>query len=233
LPIPVAVEPRVVEKPLPTIAAVKPNVQLLSSRRCTLSYAFDGTAAAMVKRVEVYVTRDEGRTWLNLGEDADRQSPVEVMLPEDGAYGFVVLVSTATQPAAPPTSGEAADWAIEVDTIPPEVSIDSVLPGVGDDAGLISLRWSVRDKNPKPDAVELSWSNSTEGPWQSIAKGLRAEGQYRWPVPPQAGTRLFFRLEAGDLAGNLGKFVTPQPVSLEVGKPRAKVLGINPAAVRP
>jgi len=232
LPVPVMPEPRIAEKPVAPMIAVKPNAQLLNTRRCVLSYAFDSVAPESVQRVEVFVTRDEGRTWVSLGEDPDRRSPVEVLLPEDGSYGFVVLVSTARQPAAPPVAGEAADWCIEIDTLPPEVNLESVSTGTGEDTGLVSLRWSVRDKNLKPDAVELSWSASLDGPWQPIAKGLRAEGQYRWPAPREAGCRTFLKLEAADTAGNVGRFVTPQPITLEVAKPRAKVLGINPAAVK-
>lgn len=234
LPVAVAVAPeqRVVEKPAMPSAIAKPTVQMLNTRRCVLSYAFDGVPQELVQRVEVFVTRDEGRTWVNLGEDPDKRSPVELYLPEDGTFGFVVLVSTARQPAAPPAASEAPDWWVEIDTTAPEVRLESVMPGVGEEAGLISLRWTVRDKNLKPDAVELSWSNSPEGPWLPIAKGLRAEGQYRWPVPREAGNRTFLKLESSDMAGNVGRFVTPQPVTLETGKPRAKVLGINPAAVR-
>jgi hypothetical protein len=232
-PVPVPPEPRLVEKPItPESVITRPNVQLLNQRRCVLSYAFEGISPDQVQRVEVFVTRDDGRTWQNLGEDLDRRSPAEVMLPDDGLYGFVVLVSTARQPAAPPAAGEPADWWVELDTAPPEVKFESIQLGVGDEVGLVSLKWSVRDKNLKPDAVELAWSSSPEGPWQPIAQNLRAEGQYRWPVPREAGGRAYFKLEAQDQAGNVGRFVTPQPVGLETPKPRAKVLGINPAAVR-
>lgn len=125
------------------------------------------------------------------------------------------------------------DWWVEVDTAPPEVKLDSVTAGTGDDAGLFVLHWSVRDANLVPDSVDAFWASSAEGPWQPIAKGLRADGQYRWPVPREAGARVFLKIEAPDRAGNVGRYVTLQPVIVDVPRPRARVIGINPMAVRP
>jgi hypothetical protein len=111
------------------------------------------------------------------------------------------------------------------------VKLESAQPGTGDDAGLLLLNWTVRDRNPTPDSVEVSWSHQFEGPWMTIAKGLRGEGQYRWPVPRDAGSRVYLKIESTDRAGNIGTFITPQPVVVENARPRARVLGINPAAV--
>jgi hypothetical protein len=215
---------------LPTPA---PARQVVNTRRCALTYAIDGISPTAVSRVEAYATRDEGKTWQRLGDDPDRQSPVDLQLPDDGLYGVIVIVSTAHQSSSAPSPGEAPDWWVEVDTLAPEVKLESAAPGTGDDAGMQLLRWSVRDANLLPDSVEVAWAPAPEGPWQIIAKGLRADGQYRWPVPRETGPRVFLKIEVPDRAGNVGRFVTPQPVTVEAPRPRARVIGINPAAVRP
>jgi len=230
LPVPVVPPPAV---PPPAEAPQAAARQVINTRRCVLTYAVDGINPATVTRVEAYGTRDGGTNWLRLGDDPDCRSPIECVLPEDGAFGIALVVGTTGRPTAPPAAGESPDWWVEVDTTPPEVKLESAVAGTGDDLGLLILRWSVRDANLMPDAVEAAWAAGADGPWQSIAKGLRADGQYRWPVPREAGARVYLKIEVKDRAGNVGRFVTPQPVTVEVPRPRARVIGINPTAVRP
>ncbi len=235
MPKPVPVMPRVAEKPAavetPPVVPTSAE-QFANSLRCVLNYAIDGIDPKSVQKVEAYATLDDSKTWQKLGEDPDRTSPIELQLPTDGRYGIVIVISAVNRPGQVPAAGEQPDWIIEADTTAPEVTLESASPGVGDDAGMLILKWHVSDKNLKPDAVEFSWSNAPEGPWQSIAKGLRAEGLYRWPVPREAGSKAYLKIEAQDKAGNIGRAATGQPVPVEVNRPRAKVLGINPAAMK-
>jgi hypothetical protein len=233
LPAPVVPAPVV---PAPVTPAEPPPPtprQLINARRCVLNYALEGINPAAVTRVEAYATRDNGASWFRLGDDPDCRSPIEFALPDDGAYGIALVVGTAARPTAPPAAGESPDWWVDVDTAPPEVKLESAVVGTGDDLGLLILRWSVRDDNLMPDAVEAAWAAGADGPWQPIAKGLRADGQYRWPVPRDAGARVYLKIEVKDRAGNVGRFVTPQPLTVELPRPRARVIGINPSAVRP
>ena len=232
---PLSAAPRVTEKPAtpePPAPLSTTVDQLINSHRCVLNYAIDGINQSAVDKVEAYATRDDGKTWQKLGEDPDRTSPIELTLPGDGRYGIIIVISAAGRPGHPPVAGEQPDWWVEADTMAPEVTLESATPGVGDDAGMLILKWHVADKNLKPDAVEFAWSAAPEGPWQTIAKGLKAEGLYRWPVPREAGSKAYLKIEAQDKAGNIGRAATAQPVPVEVGRPRAKVLGINPAAMK-
>lgn len=225
--------PRVAEKPPASLPPVQsPTDQVINSQRCVLNYAIDGLAPAAVRMVEAYATTDGGKSWQKIGDDPDRTSPIELTLPGEGRFGIVIVIAAAGRPGHVPAAGETPDWWIEVDTIPPEVTLESATPGTGDDAGMLILKWHVNDKNMKSDAVEFAWANAPEGPWNAIAKGLRAEGLYRWPVPREAGSKAYLKIEAQDKAGNIGRAATAQPVSVEVNRPRAKVLGINPAAMK-
>jgi hypothetical protein len=197
---------------------------LLNSTHCVLEYALD---TPNVTRVEGYATRDGGKTWARLGEDADRRSPFEFDLPEDGEYGIALVVSTPTLPGQPPAAGDAPDWWVEIDTTRPVVQVTEARLGTGDELGQVILTWSARDKNLVPDGVELSWAAQADGPWQSAAKGLKAEGTARWPVPKEAGGRLYLRLEAADRAGNVGRWEAREPLLLESVRPKARVLGVS------
>lgn len=228
--LPDPVLPRVAEKPVESPTSV--SEQLVGNLRVSLNYAIDGIVPSAVTKLEAYAVHEDSRRWMKIGEDSDRTSPIEVTLPAEGRWGIHLAVSAAMRPAAPPTANEQPDWWIEVDTTAPLVSIDSATLGQGDETGLLVLQWSIRDKHLKSDTVDAYWSSHAEGPWQPIARGLRAEGPYRWPIPREAGARVFIKIEAQDRAGNVGRAVTPQPVSLEAPRPRGRVLGINPAAVR-
>jgi hypothetical protein len=211
----------------PETAGVGVGRQLLNSTHCSLDYSVDTTSTVVVTKVEAYATRDLGRTWQRVGEDAGRRGPVDFELPEDGLYGIALVTSTANQPGSPPTPGDNPDWFVEIDTTKPTVMLHGAQLGLGDEAGTMTISWSARDKNLVPDSVELSYATTPEGPWQSFAKGQRAEGQYRWSVPREAGGKAYLRVEASDRAGNVGRADSPEPVLLEPPRPKARVLGIN------
>ncbi len=220
--------PRVAEKPPAAEVAPNGSPLLLNGTHCRLEYALD---TPNVTRVEGYATRDGGRTWMRLGEDTDRRSPFEFRLPGEGVYGITLVVSTASRPGTPPGPGDAPDCWVDIDTSKPAVQMTDIRVGTGDDAGLLVMSWSVQDKNLGQEGVELSWSSQPDGPWQSALRGLKPEGTARWPVPPEAAGRVYLKLEATDRAGNVGRWETREPIVLETGRPRVRILSIS--AVRP
>src|SRR5439155_17759656 len=137
---PPAPAPQIVEKPAapahgPEMPALdKP--QLLNGVHCVLEYALDVPNAT---KVEGYATKDGGKTWLRLGEDADKRSPFEFELPGDGTYGLMLVVSTAGHSAQPPAAGDTPDWWVEIDTGKPSVQMTDVRLGVGDETGQLIL----------------------------------------------------------------------------------------------
>lgn len=221
--------PRVAEKIFLPDQGVGVARQLLNNTHCSMDYAIDTTGVAVTK-VEAYATRDLGRTWQRVGEDHGRRGPVEFDLPEDGLYGIALVTSTANQPGGPPASGDTPDWWVEIDTVKPVVLLHGAHLGLGDEVGTLQLSWSARDKNLTADAVEIAYAPAPEGPWQVIAKGLKAEGQYRWSIPREAGARAYLRVDASDRAGNLGRYESREPVLLEPPRPKARVLGVSAGA---
>jgi hypothetical protein len=227
-------EARVTEKPAaPMSDSIAPSSrQTINTNRCTLNYALDNLGTQAIQRIEAFATKDNGKTWQRVAVDSGKTSAIDLKLGEDGLYGVVLVVTTLAQPGALPTEADQPDWWIEVDTTAPEVRLESATPGANDDAGLLSLTWNVQDKNLAPDSVDLFWSGSPDGPWRSIAKGLRSDSQYRWAVPREVGGKCYLKIEATDRAGNVGRFVSQQSIATELPKPKARVLGINPSAVR-
>jgi hypothetical protein len=221
LPASVTSAPRIAEKSMTDEPGPAPR-QLLNSLHCRMEYSLD---TPNVSRVEGYATRDGGKTWIGLGEDADRHSPFEFDLPEDGVYGISLVVSTGGRTSGPPAAGDAPDWWVEVDSTRPVVVVSEIRRGSGDELGQVTLIWSARDKNLGSEAVELLWATQPEGPWQTALRGLKAEGTARWSLPHDVTGRIYLRLEATDKAGNVGRWELREP--LEMAKPKAKVLGVT------
>jgi hypothetical protein len=226
-PMPPPLPTRLAEKPpLPAAdAPAQDKPQLLNGVRCVLDYALDMPNAT---KVEGYSTKDGGQTWQRLGETADHKSPFEFELPGDGTYGLVLVVSTASHPGEAPSAGDTPDWWVEIDTGKPTVHMTDVRLGTGDETGQLVLKWTAEDKNLGPDPVSLLWATSPSGPWTLGATGMKATGSARWAVPKDAGTRFFLRLEAADLAGNLGRWETKEPVVMASDRAmKARIIGVS------
>jgi hypothetical protein len=210
-------------KPAVAEAAAPAARAVVNSRHCALDYAVD---TPHVVRVEAYATRD-GNDWVRVGEDTDRSSPIEFTLPEDGAYGVKLVVSTAAAPGAPPAAGDDSDAWIEVDSVRPDVLVHGARAGTGPEARVLTIAWSAQDRNLAADAVEVHAAGRPGGPWQPLVRGLRDKGTVQCAAPPDLGDRLYLRVQASDRAGNVGRWESREPILLDGARPKARVLGVT------
>ena len=81
------------------------------------------------------------------------------------------------------------------------------------------------------------------GPWQPVAaagdvvqagamsvpqpRRLPNTGQYAWRVPAGLPPRVYLKVTARDAAGNVSEVVTPQPILVDLMKPKAKITAIS------
>jgi hypothetical protein len=217
------------EKPseLPQKAVAATGRQLLNSGHIVLDYQIDHVGPSGVGRVEVWVTKDEGKSWQRLCEDKDRVSPAEFDLPGEGVYGLSVVVTNGNGMGdPPPASGDQPDYWIEVDTTKPTAQLLTARPIQGDSAGALHITWQASDKNLGADCVSLFYTRQRDGEWVGIAKGLRNDGSYRWTVPRDVGPEFYVRMEVIDKAGNTTRCELPEKVVLDMSRPKAKVLGV-------
>lgn len=203
-------------------------VHMINERHVSLAYQIESTNSNSLGRVEVWVTRDEGRNWQRVCEDQDRRSPVEFDLPGEGVFGVsVVVTNNLADPSVPPTKGENPDWWIEVDCSKPVAQLLAVRPCPGkEEQGCYLITWTASDKNLKSEPIDLYFATRREGPWTPIARGLRNDGNYRWTLPPGLSSDFIVRLEVSDQAGNVAQCDLLQRLLVE--KPRARVLNIMP-----
>jgi hypothetical protein len=184
--------------------------------------------------VELWITRNGGRSWSRLGADEDRVTPFDVNLPDgEGTIGLTLVTqSSSGQGDLPPASGDRPDIWVEIDSTPPRVHLYPPQIGSGQHAGKIALAWRADDAHLGDKPVSLFWRPDRPGdPWVPIAdaQGREGVGQFVWAVPPNFPPRFHVRVEAVDEAQNKGFAETPDgaPVVVDRSRPRGKIIGLD------
>lgn len=216
--------------------------RVVASRLFEIDYSNPQYPAA-VGRVELWGSRDGGRTWESYGFDSDSLSPMIARVPEEGTYGFKVVFHPMQGPAAqPPRPGEMPDITVHVDLTQPEVRLLGV-DRAARDAQQLTIRWQASDSQLADMPVSLYYADALAGQWLPIARNLRNAGSYDWTLPPNLPARIQIRVDVEDMAGNVATAETrngipmvqdlpvqaggaPQPVQIRDARP----VGRSPGA---
>lgn len=210
----------------PSTTTATGSRQVLNTTRVGIDYNVGRVGPSGLSKVEVWATQDQGRTWQRVGEDSDQRSPAEVDLPGEGVYGIrLVGVNGNGFGGKAPNAGDTPSSTIEVDMTNPTIhalDIDSVSKN-----GVLDIRYRVSDKNLTAEPINLFYAAQRTGPWMPIAFKAKNEGTYRWTLPRDVPSQLFFRIEACDVAGNIARTETPNPILLDMTEPDLNVIGIS------
>jgi hypothetical protein len=208
--------------------------RMVNARSFDLEYEVDSVGTSGIAKVELWGTRDGGRTWSSFGVDSDNRSPVRVNVGGEGIYGFRIVVQSGSGLGGlPPRNGDLPEIWVGVDLTRPVAKITSA--AIQPDTGELRVRWEASDELPDQRPISLSFSDHPNGPWTPIASGLENTGSYAWRLDNRAPDKIYLRLEARDEAGNVGVFVTTEPVLLDRQRPQGRIRGIRPVgdAARP
>jgi hypothetical protein len=208
-----------------------PEVRHVRDRQVAIDFEVEQKGPSGVKKIEVYITWDDGQTWMKWYEPNDTNPPLQLPLPDrEGLFGFrLVLISGADQSLGPPKPGDPPDVRLVVDRTKPKVELYPPTIAPGQPNALI-LHYRAADLYLEANSVTLEWSQQPNGPWQpistaasrpsSLGAGLR---ECTWMLPPEPPERVYLRLTAQDQAGNLGEFITLQPVTVDLHKPTVRI----------
>jgi hypothetical protein len=206
-----------------------PSVQMVASKRFRLNYAIDAIDPSGVARVDLWMTRDGGRTWKSWGTDPDNVSPFPVEVDEEGQYGFrIVIHSKDGLTGRAPSNGDQPDIYIQVDTQAPLAQIISVPYGRGEEAGRLIINYRVSDPHLTLRPISLYYSTNPSGSWTPIEEGLRNESRYVWKPASNVPDRVFLRLDAMDRATNKGSHTLSQAIDVSGLVPRGTIQGVVP-----
>jgi hypothetical protein len=212
-------------------AMVPPGVhpQLINKRQFELFYDVDAIGSDGIVQVELWITSDGGRAWASYGLDEDCRSPMLVKVDEEGLYGFRVVIETASGLRGPsPEPGDLPDMWVGVDFTRPEAKLISAVQGEGGEADRLVITWQANDEHLAPRGISLRWSESSAGPWNTIASGLENSGRYAWRLDKRVPPRIHVLLEARDEAGNQSSHQLSEPVSLERIRPQGRIREVRP-----
>ncbi len=223
------------------------RAQYLNYLTFDMGYEVESRGPSGISRLDLWVTRDDGRSWMKWSQHDGKLPAVRVNLnvpanplPE-GAYGFrVVPVSGAGLSEREPTGGDAPDLRVVVDVTAPTLDL---FPPTGDPTSpdTLVVQWKATDKNFGEDPIMIEWSDKPTGPWQPAAAAELAQtttgqpaqarrlpntGQFAWRVPAGLPPRVYLKVSARDAAGNVKEVVTREPILVDLVKPRGKISGI-------
>jgi len=239
-------------------AAELPRAQIINYARFDLGFDLEQRGPSGISRVDLWVTRDEGKSWAKWSQHDGKGGAVRVALDVrenanqlEGNYGFrLVPVSGAGLSEREPAAGDAPDMRVVVDVTPPQIDL---FPPASDPntPDTLVIQWRATDRNFGDDPITLEWSDAPAGPWKPIAsagndpvvqttainvpvaKRLANTGQYAWRVPAGIPPRVYLKATARDAAGNVKEVVTRDPILVDLTKPKAKISGIVPPPIAP
>src|SRR5262249_32785238 len=147
----------------------------------------------------------------------------------EGRYGFTLIPISGVELAPKrPERGDPPQVWVEVDETAPRVRVERVEVGRGADSGNITINWEASDNRKLADKpITISFSDKPNGTWTAIATQLPNTRSFVWRYDEKTVPHQFFiKVEAADMAGNVGSDVLPNPVKVDLHVPRVNITGV-------
>jgi hypothetical protein len=208
-------------------ACAKDKSLIVNSRRIKLNYSIDEVGPSGVSTVELWATRD-GKSWARYSNEPPPDGPLVVHVAEEGRYGFSIVVRNGVGMASPaPKAGDEAQVWVVVDETKPTVNLTRVTPGTGTNVGTLNVEWTATDERLTCKPVTLSVATKKDGPYTPFATAIENTGRYVWHMPREHPYSFFIRIEAVDKAGNVGQATTPEPIRIDLTRPKGTITGVG------
>ena len=210
-------------------------LQLSRSRRFAWDYEVPAERPNATRlRVELWCTRDGGLSWQKAAVDDDAVSPINVVLPAAGLYGFrLEIVPDSPDTSTGPRPGDAAESWIGIDEDPPHVELLGASRVSESESSGIVIRYTSRDQLPAPKTARLLFSPNADGPWATIATAVDNQGEYRWQPDRATPARVYLRIEVADASGNVGAVTSPEPVTVSTSRVVGRLGGVRTLPTTP
>jgi hypothetical protein len=203
-----------------------PATSYVNTKRILINYEVKDTAPSGLRRVELWCTHNGG-PWQHYGVSPQQKTPYVVEVPGEGTYGFTLVAFNDAGHGLTPQPEDLPQVSVVVDQTRPLVHLLGTRTESGDPRGLVIL-WKATDANLGPRPICLSWARNAAGPWQPITADLENTGRYVWKMPSGLPTSFHVRVEAQDLAGNVGSSQTPMPVVVQPQPPSIAIHTVEP-----
>lgn len=214
----------------PSNLPLDPDRRIVNSKRINLNFELKEVGPSGVSTVELWYTLD-GRSWNKHPLRAEDANPKNLAFEVngEGVYGMTLVAKSGVGLGErPPQLGDRPQVWIEVDLTKPVVQLYQVQVGQGMDKGKLSINWAARDKNLHRQPITLSYAENPTGPWAPIIQNQANTGRYIWTMPERVPYQFHVKVEATDLAGNIGEAITPDLIKVDLSLPKVKILTVEP-----
>jgi hypothetical protein len=205
------------------------SIRYVNTTRISFNCKIEEVGTSGVGAVELWYTEDEGRSWRKYQDSLGKEPPFVVSMPEgDKLYGFTLIARSGVgKGEQPPQKGDRPQVYVQIDTTKPDVRLDGAKVGSSADGNTLTINWTARDQNMRPQPMTISYCERAGGDWKPIARDLDNSGRYVWKLPADVPPRMFVRVEAVDRAGNIGVAETSEEVIVDLKVPRVINIGVE------
>ncbi|MBX9678699.1 MAG: hypothetical protein K2X38_08030 [Gemmataceae bacterium] len=205
----------------------------VNSKRISLNYDLKDVGPSGVASIELWYTMDR-RTWNKYpntfggGEAGASSAPISFPVAGEGVYGISLVAKSGVGLGdRPPQIGDLPQLWIEVDLTKPVVQLQSVLVGQGVDKGKLAIGWVAKDKNLGREPITISFAETPTGPWTPIVEKHPNTSRFIWNMPERVPYQFHVKVEAVDLAGNVGEAATESLIKVDLSVPKARILNVE------
>jgi len=209
---------------------------LLNQRDIALDFEITRMGFSKIVAVELWTTRDEGKTWQTTDRKEGCESPLRTRLWSEGDYGFKMVFESETGIKTPePKPGQNPDFGLILDTTPPKVKLEGLFK-YDIDPRSVTIGWSSQDERLDPSFIRLEYSlNGIE--WNEIPdvkpRALQTAFDFKWSMPEDLPPRVQLRVTTRDQAGNYGMAQTSVGAIIDLVEPAGKIIGIRDENAKP
>jgi hypothetical protein len=209
-----------------------PDRKLVNNKRINLKYEVKEVGPSGVSSVDLWYTQD-GRSWNKYPprlSETPNSPNIIFEVNGEGLYGLTLVAKSGVGLSVrPPQLGDRPQIWVEVDLTKPTVQIQNATVGQGADKGKLFILWTAQDRNLAPEPITISYASEKTGPWTNIVSHQANAGRYVWNMPERVPYQFYLRVEALDLAGNVGSAITSEMVKVDLSQPRVNILNVEPA----
>ncbi len=203
---------------------------MVNSLQIHLNYTVDTVGKSKLSTVQIWYTKDDGKTWQLYPKEAPREGGCDVTMAHEGVWGFWVVPVSGVGLSDPPRPGTPPQVTVEIDTTKPVVILRGPpVVGTGADVNKVTIRYQATDKNLAATPIRIQWAidGDPNGKWTDVAINLPNDGFYVWTVPDEVPAQFHLRVSAIDLAGNVGFKATTELVNVDPVKPKATITDVR------
>ncbi len=219
---------------LPPAGTGSVPIRYVNNTTFDLKYKLKDVGKSGVSAMELWWTRD-GRNWQKQNEKTlDRDTTqgtgvYPVVVASEGVYGFSLVPKSGVgfHQEQPRVDSPPQVW-VEVDLTKPVVELQRVDVGRGSESGNLAITWRASDKNLGKTPITLSYAERLDGDYKPIQANLERNGRYVWRMPAEVPFEFHVRVEATDLAGNVGADQTKSTVKVDLDIPKIESLDVSP-----